>query len=207
MYVLKQKGLLGLFLLFMFIGQHYYIIYITYTKELLKMSAYRGKLLNEVDADLSLDTLNKSTWCEICKNYFLSEEFIIEFQDEIDWHIIIVYQNLSENFIVSFQDKIDWEFLSIFQKLSEKFIRKFQDKVKWNSISANQKLTGPFIIEFENKMIWNIYFCHQKADFLIMKKFILKSNLKNMNNFETEHLSTTQKQQIQRLLDTKYVLT
>ena len=47
---------------------------------------------------------------------------------------------LSENFIREFQDKIDWYWISENQTLSENFIREFQNKVDWYYISANQKL-------------------------------------------------------------------
>jgi hypothetical protein len=42
---------------------------------------------------------------------------------------------LSEKFIREFQDKVDWEFISRYQKLSEDFIREFKVKVEWNFIS------------------------------------------------------------------------
>ncbi len=47
---------------------------------------------------------------------------------------ISIYQKLSENFIREFQDKVDWNYISNYQKLSENFIREFQDKVDWNYI-------------------------------------------------------------------------
>ena len=43
--------------------------------------------------------------------------------------------NLSEDFIREFQDKVDWDCISKYQNLSEDFIREFQDKVDWQEIS------------------------------------------------------------------------
>jgi hypothetical protein len=57
-------------------------------------------------------------------------------------------QKLSEDFIREIQDKVDWECISRQQKLSEEFIREFQNKVDWYYIRKYQKLSEDFIIEF-----------------------------------------------------------
>ena len=59
-----------------------------------------------------------------------------------------MFQKLSENFIREFKNRINWECISKHQKLSESFIREFQDKVNWNWISKHQKLSKSFIKEF-----------------------------------------------------------
>jgi len=64
----------------------------------------------------------------------------------------IPVQDLSEDFIREFQDIIDWYWNSYSQKLSENFIRKYQDKVDWLNISAIQKLSKEFIREFSHKI-------------------------------------------------------
>ena len=55
---------------------------------------------------------------------------------------------LTEEYIREFQDKVDWKSISWRQKLSEEFIREFQDKVYWKYISCDQKLSEEFIKEF-----------------------------------------------------------
>ena len=50
----------------------------------------------------------------------LSEIFKIKL---IGMKYISIYQTLSENFIRDFQDKVNWEWISSQQKLSENFIR------------------------------------------------------------------------------------
>ncbi len=57
-----------------------------------------------------------------------------------DWVFTSKYYKLSEDFIREFQDKVDWESILIYQRLSEDFIREFQDKVYWSLISVNQTL-------------------------------------------------------------------
>jgi hypothetical protein len=41
-------------------------------------------------------------------NEELSEDFIREFQDEVDWKCVSGYQNLSEKFIKEFRNNLDW---------------------------------------------------------------------------------------------------
>ena len=94
------------------------------------------------------------TWCKISCGHILSEDFIREFQDKIDWHCISIYQKLSEEFIREFQDKVNWYEISSSQILSEEFIKEFADKVYWSRISSFQKLSGEFIKEFQDKVYW-----------------------------------------------------
>ena len=77
----------------------------------------------------------------------INEKF---YKDKVDWHEISFsqQQELSENFIREFEDKVDWFFISCSQKLSENFIREFRDKVDWWGISRYQIISKNFIKEF-----------------------------------------------------------
>ena len=88
----------------------------------------------------------------------LSEEFIREFKDKVDWEYISISQMLSEDFIKEFQNKVDWTYISECQQLSEDFIKEFQNKVDWKMISSYQKLSEGFIREFKDKVDW-LYIC------------------------------------------------
>ena len=70
-----------------------------------------------------------------------------------DWNDYTFYldNNLSEDFIREFQDKVDWLYISKFQTLSEDFIREFKDKVWWRNIFVEQKLSEDFILEFKDE--------------------------------------------------------
>jgi len=50
-----------------------------------------------------------------------------------DWEEISM-QSLSEEFIRENSDKVDWFWISRYQKLSEEFIRENSDKVDWYCI-------------------------------------------------------------------------
>ena len=63
------------------------------------------------------------------------------------------YENkLTEDFIREFKDKVDWFYISLSQELSEKFIKEFQDKVNWEYISEYQELSGSFKEEFKKEL-------------------------------------------------------
>ena len=61
---------------------------------------------------------------------------------------ISVRQKLSEDFIREFKDKVNWVYISQYQKLSEDFIREFKGKINWYCIDQYQKLSKDFIGEF-----------------------------------------------------------
>ena len=106
---------------------------------------------------------NKINYFNILKHHKLSEDFIRENADNVNWTYVSVNQNLSEGFIREFQDKVNWYFISIYQKLSfEEFIREFQNKVNWHWISIYQKLSEEFIREFQNKIDWIYISIYQK---------------------------------------------
>ena len=116
-------------------------------------------------------------WANIAfyANNILSEEFIREFQDKINWKHVSRCQKLSEDFIREFQDKVNWKEISWNQKLSEDFIREFQDKVYWNNISSFQTLSENFIKEFQDKVHWNNIFQHKK-----LTESFLKNDFPNL---------------------------
>jgi len=87
-------------------------------------------------------------WYHVSSCQKLSEGFIREFKDRVDWDLISSHQMLSEDFIREFKDKVNWHLISSRQKLSEDFIREFKDKVNWYLISSYQKLSKDFIREF-----------------------------------------------------------
>ena len=77
----------------------------------------------------------------------LSEDFIREFQDKVNWTWISKYQKLSEDFMREFQNKLYWPYISIYQKLSEDFIREFITEVNMFYVSEYQNVSDVFIME------------------------------------------------------------
>ena len=82
----------------------------------------------------------------------LSNEFVKEFADELDWGSISEYQKLSESFIEKYADRVDWDWISAVQTLSEAFIEKYSDKVDWKTISRSQTFSYLFFNENKDKI-------------------------------------------------------
>ena len=56
--------------------------------------------------------------------------------------------DISEDFIREFADRVDWELIYEYQSLSGEFIREFANRVDWNEFER-QKLNRDFIQEFQ----------------------------------------------------------
>jgi len=67
------------------------------------------------------------------------------------WDSVSFDCELTEDFIREYQDYVNWEYISKVQKLSEDFMREFKDKLDWDSIMFYQKLTIEFMTEMVNE--------------------------------------------------------
>jgi hypothetical protein len=63
--------------------------------------------------------------------------------------LVSTFQNLSEPFIREFKDKVDWEWISIYQTLSDLFIFEFINVLEIKLILKYQKHLSP---ETKNKI-------------------------------------------------------
>lgn len=176
-------------------------------KNMCSKEIYREKLFKEFDIQEKESSLTGVDWEYFSSRKGLSEEFIREFQYNLNWTQISYYQEISEDFIYEFQDKVDWGYISFRQILSENFIKNFTDKVNWDNISSKQLMSDGFIHENSNKINFTVYFNYQKVNFEIIKKYILKTTLKQIRNIRSDHLNEAQKQEIQKKLDLKYLFT
>jgi hypothetical protein len=146
-------------------------------------------------------------WDKISENKILTEEFIREFSGYLNWSAICIYQELSEDFIREFKDKVYWYSIFKNQNLSRGFIYDFLPKVNWLAISSSKHLTDDLIIEFQDKISWELHFIHRESSFNIIKKFILKTDFKKLENFQTSHLTSEQKLAIEKMFKLKYMFT
>jgi hypothetical protein len=120
----------------------------------------------------------------------------------VNW-IFISGNKLSEEFIREFQDKVDWVRISKSQKLSESFICEFKDKVDWMYISGYQTLSDDFLNKYKKNIDWEFYFYQNAANYLILKRFISKTTYRHIVQFNTELLSESQKKDIKKILSIK----
>lgn len=91
------------------------------------MNNYSAKVLKELE-ELETEYGENLTTYDICTHKYLSEDFIIEFQDELDWFWISMDQKLSEEFIREFQDKKNCLYNILnYQDISNEFMYKINE--------------------------------------------------------------------------------
>ena len=123
---------------------------------------------------------NYRNWMNLSGHRGLTEDFIREFADDVDWYWISARQPLSEDFIREFKDKVYWDLISEFQQLSEDFIREFKDTVDWYGIARGQRLSEDFMREFKDRVIWTYVSKYQRLSEDFIREFkdkLIKSSI------------------------------
>ncbi|WP_312560659.1 hypothetical protein [Anaerospora sp.] len=159
--------------------------------------------------------ITQYTYSVISKDCYLPVDFLITFQDKVQWKKIfknalikveeklnylvdtvtnksfwyMVSKDISlpEEFIEMYADRINWWAISECQQLSEQIIEKYADKVYWSDISFSQKLSEEFIEKYADKVKWRCIFEYQK----ISLDFFLK-NIKYANEYSLYALENNQ---------------
>lgn len=94
-------------------------------------------------------------WEKISVWQTLSEDFMREFKDKLEWHYIVQYQKLSEDFIREMKDYLNslefsediWSSISFCQELSEDFMREMKDYLVWERLVSSQHMSECFMEE------------------------------------------------------------
>jgi len=107
----------------------------------------------------------KVNWVLLSSFTLMSESFLAKHRNDICWSVIPSIhtgQVLSEKFIRDFANFLNWDNISTFCPLSESFIDVYSDKVNWKNISAYQTLSSSFIKKHVDDVDWELIFKHQK---------------------------------------------
>lgn len=103
------------------------------------------------------ENINRVTnWSLIYMNESLSEKF---FEDNL--HLIdhkFYNFNLSENFIDNHKDKIDWDKFSANASLTLEIVNKYFEYISWERISSNTSITTEIIDAYKNFLNWKVAF-------------------------------------------------
>lgn len=88
----------------------------------------------------------------------LSDNFLREHLDDVNWDILSRTNNFSIEFIREYQDKINWHEYSKREIIPYEIFEEFQDKIIWNGISIyNHCIDKRFVKRFGHKLEpWNI---------------------------------------------------
>jgi hypothetical protein len=106
-------------------------------------------------------------WYNISRNYItngsLSDKIIQKYINEIDWNKVSAAKDITEEFILKYQDRIDfYDFLSYSENLTENIIRKFADKMSWRALSLNHNFSKNLIIDYVERIDFNILMRNEK---------------------------------------------
>lgn len=81
------------------------------------------------------------------------------------------YEQISEEFIREWNDKLNWMLLSFHYTFSYEFLREFKDKLDWRPICSHYKINNDFLREFFNYINWHFVARFQEFDFDFVKKW------------------------------------
>ena len=70
--------------------------------------------------------------------------------EPVEWNIVSFAYALTLDFIIEYQDELDWYYLSSDQRLDEDIVRLFQDRIKWDRLDPN-RYNKEFLREFGDK--------------------------------------------------------
>lgn len=89
---------------------------------------------------------------KFCSKYRLTDDFIKQNADQLNWMAISQFQFLSSTILCDYKDKVKWRYASEFQILDEETIEKLSDFVDWFIISKHQQLSKQFIVKRFDKL-------------------------------------------------------
>jgi len=70
----------------------------------------------------------------------------------LDWHFISC-KKISENFIREFKEKVDWMNISMYQSLSHSFIKEFKDKLWIKTMMRQKRISRKFYNELKETIV------------------------------------------------------
>lgn len=89
-------------------------------------------------------------WTTVSRYQVLSEDFVHEFAERLDWEHVLTYQTLSQRFLAEhskYYTEDCWRLISRYQQLSEDFIQQHASKVDWNNVARYQRVSGRFLTQ------------------------------------------------------------
>jgi hypothetical protein len=136
-------------------------------------SCGKYSLLGEYPEDFFRKYVNRLNWKRLpsfvyCK---LSEEFLDEYKDYVDFEMVSRYCYLSEGFIRRHSTVLDWNYICQTQSLSNEFMDEFYEYLWFDYIFQDQVTSEDFIEKYctENSH-WLYVFSHQE----LSEPFILR---------------------------------
>ena len=140
---------------------------------------YLGKLEKEMVSDEELkEMLRKPSSYEekmkVYRHHWISDKFIEENADWINWGFLTSYQPLSEKLINKYHLNIDFDELVTHQKVSQKLLLKFREQLNVDNLVKYQPMSEKFIEKYHDLfyMCWReiVFYQNLSLQFLIKHK-------------------------------------
>lgn len=100
---------------------------------------------------------------DVLKKYKMSDELLRHYvgTERIwgsDWGAVVCFQDLTEQFIRDYRDSLDWMWMCIHQPMTEDFMIEMEDSIdwRWNYVAENQVMSDQFIIDNAHRLN---YYC------------------------------------------------
>jgi hypothetical protein len=150
---------------------------------------YLGTLEKKVVSDEELkEILKKDVSYEermkLYRHHWISENFIEENADWLNWSFLVSYQPLSTKLIEKYHLKIDFDTLIEYQKVSQKILLKFREQINVDKLTKYHTLTDKFIARYHD------LFCMSWGNICFYQKLSLQFLIDHKHNIDVEELES-----------------
>lgn len=146
------------------------------------------KLIDIIEYDLEgfeIIINDETDWVEVVKDFNLSEEFINNYRDYIDWDLLPYYQDVTEFLLNENFDYINWDEPLYYETLylSESFILNHINELNFDYIVCFQRLSEQFILDNIDRLNLLLLLMYQEQISESFKQYIYdKYKLNNLKD-------------------------
>ena len=91
-------------------------------------------------------------WIRICRFMELSEDFMREYSNKLNWMYISMNQKLSIQFLKDYQDKIDWYYFAGYNKnITVEILKEFSHKINRIKVINNSHNSAVYSYLMDNR--------------------------------------------------------
>ena len=102
----------------------------------------------KIEDNIYNELLELVNWNEISKNKELSDEFILEYKDKLNFELLCDSIKLSEDMIRQLDEYVDWNIISKYYKpFTAEFYIQYKDKLNWFNVCNNNRCLSESVIE------------------------------------------------------------
>lgn len=108
------------------------------------------RYLKYLDYDIKSFGTIAEKWSFVFEYNQVSETFLRKHRSEFDketWSVISAFQELSEDFMCEFKDDLDWGEISQNQRFSEEFAVQFKSLLEWDFVISRNLFPFDFILQ------------------------------------------------------------